>query len=268
LQPKGDNSMAIALRGSKQRGKFILAFALAALMSLSAVATFANAASSGEVQVFASADDASPVIESVSDGRALAPIAEMTGAGGVKWFMVKTKSGNVGWIKAGDVSAAKNDDHFRALPKDSATIGSAGAASEDISSTSKSGAITVPVKVLRSTVFVPVSFKHGNSTASAYLALDTGAGQTMISKRIAKDLRLFAIESQRHFGVGGTVVADMAVVDAVRVGSAVIRQMPVTIHDLSGGQGIEGLLGFDFLGRFQMSVDSEKQVLVLTPRGK
>lgn len=255
-------------RGSKHRGKCFLLFALAALVSLSAVASSANAASSGEVQVHASADDASPVIESVSDGRSLSPIAEMTVAGGVKWFMVKTKSGNVGWIKAGDNSAAKIDDHFRALTKDSVPIGSVGAASEGIPSSSKSGAITVPVKVLRSTVFVPVSFKHGNSTASAYLALDTGAGQTMISKRIAKDLRLFAIESQRHFGVGGAVVADMAVVDFIRVGSAAIRDMPVTIHDLGAGQGLEGLLGFDFLGRFQMSVDAEKQVLVLTPRAK
>jgi len=260
--------MAIAVRGLKQRGRFFLAFALAILVSLFAVATLVNAASSGAVQVYASADDASQVIESVDDGRSLSPIAEMTGAGGVKWFMVKTKSGNVGWIKAGDNSAAKIDDHFRALPKDSVPIGSAGAVSEGISSTPKGGAITVPIKVLRSTVFVPVSFKHGNSTASAYLALDTGAGQTMISKRIAKDLRLFAIDSQRHFGVGGTVVADMAVVDMIRVGSAAIREMPVTIHDLGGGQGLEGLLGFDFLGRFQMSVDAEKQVLVLTPRGK
>lgn len=260
--------MVIALPDSKHRRRIFLRFALAALVILSAVASLANGASSADVQVFANPDDTSPMIESVSDGRSLAPIAEMTGAGGVKWFMVKTKNGNVGWIKAGDVSATKIDDHFRALPKESAPIGSAGAVPEGISSTSKSGAITVPIKVFRSTVFVPVNFKHGNSTASAYLALDTGAGQTMISKRVAKNLRLFAIDSQRHFGVGGTVVADVAVVDVVRVGGAAIREMPVTIHDLTGGQGLEGLLGFDFLGRFQMSVDAEKQVMVLTPRGK
>src|SRR5690242_337353 len=121
-QAKENSSMKIALHHSKQREKSLLASALAALVTLFAITTVVNAASSGEVQVFASADDASPVIESVSDGRSLALVAEMTGAGGVKWFMVKTKSGNVGWIKAGDVSAAKIDDHFRALPKDSGFV--------------------------------------------------------------------------------------------------------------------------------------------------
>jgi hypothetical protein len=42
--------------------------------------------------------------------------------------------------------------------------------------------------------------------------------------------------------------------------------MQVSIHDRIMELGYEGLLGFDFLGRFQMSVDSDKQVLVLTPR--
>src|SRR5258706_2778600 len=61
----------------------------------------ASAAQYREVNVFAAADDGSSVVESVRDGSALVPIGEMTGAGGVQWFMVKTKSGNVGWIMAG-----------------------------------------------------------------------------------------------------------------------------------------------------------------------
>ena len=260
--------MAIAVRGLKQRGKLFLAFGLAVLVSSFAVTTLVKAASGGAVQVYASADDASAVIESVSDGRSLSPIAEMTGAGGVKWFMVKTKTGNVGWIKASDSSAAKIDDHFRALPKDSASIGPIDAVPEATSATSRMGPITVPIKVYGTTAFVPVHFKKGNSTAAAYLALDTGAAQTVVSKRIAKDLRLSAIDSQRRWGVGGSVIADVAIVDVISVGGAALRDMPVTIHDLPVGQVVQGLLGFDFLGRFQMSIDAEKQVMVLTPRGK
>src|SRR5512134_884787 len=60
----------------------------------------------GGVMVYSAADDSSPLIESVRDGGALSPIGEMTGAGGERWFMVKTPTGNVGWIKAGDHTAA------------------------------------------------------------------------------------------------------------------------------------------------------------------
>ena len=106
---------------SKKPRELLLRAAVFVVMSLFSVMRYADAASSpqtpaqsGEVQVFASADESSPVIESAADGKALSPIAEMTGAGGLKWFMVKTGNGNVGWVKAGDkMGAAKIDDHFR-----------------------------------------------------------------------------------------------------------------------------------------------------------
>ena len=234
-----------------------------------AASTQAATAQSTAVQVFASADESSPVVESASDGKSLSPIAEMTGAGGLKWFMVKTKNGNVGWIKAGDTAgAAKIDEHFRALPKDPMLIGPVGSAPDQGSTTTASGGVTVPVKMHGGHVFVPVSFQSGSSTAVAYLVLDTGAGQTMISKRIARDLRLFSIDSQMRAGTTGTMVADVGIVDVIRVGNAGLRNMRVTIHDLPAPIGYDGLLGFDFLSRFQMSIDSDKKVLVLTAREK
>ncbi len=221
------------------------------------------------VQVFASADESSLVIESVADGKSLSPVAEMTGAGGSRWFMVKTKNGNVGWIKAGDhAGAAKIDEHFRALPKEIGFITPGAGPAAGTSAAPASGAITIPVKIYGRQVLVPVTFQSGNSTATAYLVLDTGASQTMVSKRIARELRLRSIASQAHAGIGGSMVADAALVDAVRVGSVGLRNVPITIHDLPSAFGSEGLLGFDFLGRFQMSIDSDKQVLVLAPRGK
>src|SRR5687767_12428040 len=72
------------------------------------------AASSGEAsaqqtgaQVFTTPDESSLVIESVKDGESLSPMAEMTGTAGLKWFMVKTSNGNIGWIKAGENNPAK-----------------------------------------------------------------------------------------------------------------------------------------------------------------
>jgi predicted aspartyl protease len=226
-----------------------------------------QARTSSDVQVFASADESSLVIESVGDGGSLSPIAEMTGAGGLKWFMVKTKSGNVGWIKSGDtILGTKIDDHFRSLPKDPTFIESVSSLPDATSTTGVTGAVTIPIKIVGTKVLVPVSFRNGNSSATGYLALDTGAAQTMVSRRIASDLRLLSIDSQRRIGIGGSIVADIGLVDAVTVGKAQVRNMRVSIHNTVLNLGYEGLLGFDFLGRFQMSVDSEKQVLVLTPR--
>ena len=111
--------MMILQPRSKKPGELLFRAAVFVVLSLFSVMRYADAASSppaqsGEVQVFASADESSPVIESAADAKALLPIAEMTGAGGLKWFMVKTRNGNVGWVKAGDkMGAAKIDDHFR-----------------------------------------------------------------------------------------------------------------------------------------------------------
>jgi hypothetical protein len=40
----------------------------------------------------------------------------------------------------------------------------------------------------------------------------------------------------------------------------------VMIHDFSPDPSYEGLLGFDFLSHFHMSLDVQKSLLVLTPR--
>ena len=268
--------MTILQPRSKNSRKVLLGAALFVLMSLCSVTFNPHAASgaqtpaqNGEVQVFASADESSLVIESVRDAGSLSPIAEMTGAGGFKWFMVKTRSGNVGWIKASDsAGATKIDNHFRSLPKDSTIIGPANVGAEPVSTTPVTGTITIPVKIDGPKIVVPVTFKNGYSSTTGYLAVDTGAAQTMISKRIAREIRLLSMGSQKRIGIGGVVNVDVGLVEAVRVGRAEIKNMPVSIHDRIMDLGYEGLLGFDFLGRFQMSVDSDKQVLVLTPRGK
>ena len=185
------------------------------------------------------------------------------GAGGVKWYMVKTPAGNVGWIKTGDNSAARQvDGHFRSLPKESMSIGPA-RSPEGSTKTSVQGAITIPVQVRGRHIIVAVTF---NESVTGNLVLDTGAGQTMISKRIANDLRLYATEAATRIGVGGAVAVSTATLDAIRVGDADVKNMRVSIHDLPFNAFEEGLLGMDFLGRFQMSLDIEKRVLILVPR--
>jgi len=222
-----------------------------------------------EVMVYSAAEEASPLVETVRDGGAFSPIAETTGPGGMRWFMVRTRSGNMGWIKASDnAEARKVDDHFRALPRAAVMVGPASAAPEAATTTSATGAITIPVKILRNLVVVPVTFYNGNSSVIGNLVMDTGASQTTISKRIARELRLLSIASGRSYGIGGTVSTDVGLVEAIKVGTAGQKSMRVSVHDFSPDPSYEGLLGFDFLSRFQIAVDSEKQLLVLTPSKK
>ncbi len=163
LQPRSKNPRELLLRA-----------AVFVVLSLFSVMRYADAASSpqtpaqsGEVQVFASADESSPVIESAADAKALLPIAEMTGAGGLRWFMVKTRNGNVGWVKAGDkMGAAKIDDHFRSLPKDSTLVAPVSGGSDPGSTTPVTGPITIPVKIDGPKIVVPVTFKNGNSSTT------------------------------------------------------------------------------------------------------
>ncbi|HWH78494.1 MAG TPA: hypothetical protein VNT76_14025, partial [Candidatus Binatus sp.] len=148
-----------------------LAVVIGAARDMPAASAAQTPAKGGEVMLYSAADESSAVIETVRDGAALAPIAEMTGTGGTKWFMVKSKSGNVGWIKASDNAESRRiDDHFRALPKDSVMIGPSG----DSGSTgtnapapstkdSATGAISIPVKMIGNSMVVPVTFSTGAS---------------------------------------------------------------------------------------------------------
>ena len=50
----------------------------------------------------------------------------------------------------------------------------------------------------------------------------------------------------------------------MRVGDAEVENVAAVIHSI--GPGIEGLLGNSFLGRFTVTVDPGRSVLILRPR--
>jgi len=259
---------------SSIRAALLSAVVVFALTAVSAIPREARAAAStpapakvSEVMVYSAADEFSQLIETVRDSGALVPIAESSGPGGVKWFMVRTRSGNIGWIKASDnAEARKVDDHFRTLPRDAVMVGPVSSAPEPAAKASATGAITVPVRIERAKVLVPVTFTSGFSSATGNLVVDTGAGRTLISKRLARELRLHSVDTQPSEAIGGTISADIGEVGSVKVGAAEVKNMRVSIYNRSSPLGDEGLLGFDFLSRFQVSIDSDKKVMVLTPR--
>jgi hypothetical protein len=86
------------------RAALLGAVAVLSLIAVSTAQRDARAAASApapakvsEVMVYSAADEFSQLIETVRDGGALAPIAESSGPGGMKWFMVRTRR----WSSAG-----------------------------------------------------------------------------------------------------------------------------------------------------------------------
>src|SRR5438445_176293 len=67
-----------------------------------------------------------------------------------------------------------------------------------------------------------------------------------------------AIELQT---LGGRTRGPSAIVASVQVGDALLRDVPVVLHD--PGPGVDGILGNTFLGHYQVTVDAGRRQLAL-----
>jgi predicted aspartyl protease len=216
-----------------------------------------------DIQVYVSADETSETVGVISPGESITPLAEVQGTGGLKWYLVKIKTGAVGWIKQSDDDHAKKvDTFFKSLPKEATAT--AVAIPNISSSLAPSGAIIVPVQMSGTLIIVPVTV---NQSTPVYMALDTGATVTMITRRIATSLRLPTSGQYTLIGTAnGAVSAAVGKLSSLAVGTAEVKDLMIVIHDFTANPYLGGLLGLNFLRRYQVSLDPTKQVLVLTPR--
>jgi predicted aspartyl protease len=119
-------------------------------------------------------------------------------------------------------------------------------------------------------LLVPV---HVNGQGPFRFVLDTGATLTCVDRTLAGRLELPAARGVGGIGVGVGGTGEMALVriDSVRVGEA--RAMELTgcavdlAHAARVGLEIDGLLGLDFLRAFRVTLDFERNVLVLERAG-
>jgi hypothetical protein len=214
------------------------------------------------IQVYSAAGDDAQIVETLSAGERVTPMAETQGIGGVKWYLVKTPSGTIGWIRQNDNEHSKKvDSFFKALPPEQA---STAVAIPNISSaTAPRGAIIIPILSTGRSTVVTVTL---NRTITANLTLDTGATNTVISRRLAGLLSLRPSGNAAVQTVGGVIAVTVARLQSLKVGDAEANDLPVIVHDFSRDPRLEGLLGMDFLGRYRIGLDIQKQVLVLLPR--
>lgn len=222
-----------------------------------------TSAEPGEIRLFSAPDDSSLLIGSVARGEVVAPMAEAVGAGGTTWYLVRTKTGVVGWIRSSDREEAKKvEDFFKGLPKHSG-FGSSMGLPEAPSGSLPRGTIVVPIQARGSAVIVAATL---NRSLTAHLIVDTGATLTLVSRRVASELNLRTVTHGTFHGIGGAVRRPMAQLRSLKIGEAEVQNLVVAVHDFHPNPQIEGLLGLDFLRQFHVSLDSRKQQLVLSPR--
>jgi hypothetical protein len=106
-----------------------------------------------------------------------------------------------------------------------------------------------------------------NGNASAKLMLDTGSDTTVISPRAlaAAGVRLTNSATGEVAGATGRGPMEFVDVDSLEVGDARVGRMPVGAQNIPM-DGNDGVLGRDFLDRFNVNIDSGKGMVTLTPK--
>ena len=106
-----------------------------------------------------------------------------------------------------------------------------------------------------------------NGGTPVTLLLDTGAQRTVINPRalVAAGVALQAGRAVQMKGATGTASVNTVQVDSVEVGEARVATLVVISHDIDH-DGVDGLLGRDFLDQFKVSIDNKEGLVTLNPR--
>lgn len=106
-----------------------------------------------------------------------------------------------------------------------------------------------------------------NDSRTARFVVDTGASACVLSPELATALRIHTgprAETVPMQVVGGVTAGRRVTLASVRVGDAEVENVDAIVHSI--GPGIDGLLGNTFLGRFTVTLDPDRGVLVLRTR--
>lgn len=99
--------------------------------------------------------------------------------------------------------------------------------------------------------------------------LDTGASHTVISDKLAQEFGLEEVERSKARGAGGEIDVAIVRVDSFSIGSLVVRDLSCTVassEEMSCmlGEDISGVLGYNVLSQFIITIDYEAKWLTFT----
>jgi len=101
---------------------------------------------------------------------------------------------------------------------------------------------------------------HVNGHGPFDFILDTGAGTSLLSSELAKQLEVEIVGSKEGQSAGGKVSVSLGKVDSLAVGETKLADVDVGIVDLDQigktiGAKIDGDLGYNFLQHFRVTID-------------
>lgn len=98
--------------------------------------------------------------------------------------------------------------------------------------------------------------------------LDTGASMSVVSADLARVLGIRCGRTKEGMGAGGKVEVAVGRVASLSVGEARVRNLEVAIMDLGAlgealGARFDGILGYNFLRPFIVTIDYPRRTLTL-----
>ena len=106
-----------------------------------------------------------------------------------------------------------------------------------------------------------------NTFRNVFVVLDTGASTTMIPTKVAADLGYdISNPNQQIVTASGIVLAKRITVRKLTAIGETVEDIDVVCHDLPEGSIIEGLLGLNFLRRFDVNISFSTGTIKLLPR--
>ncbi len=128
----------------------------------------------------------------------------------------------------------------------------------------------VSIQRLGRSYTVDVTIINGYDEVDFRLIIDTGASLTLLTPEAAERLDIVVDDIERRQRLatpGGLVDAPLYQIEALAVGQEIVWDLPIAIVPLGIGGGlVDGLMGMDFLGKFDFKIDQDNQELKLTPR--
>lgn len=128
--------------------------------------------------------------------------------------------------------------------------------------------VTLPLRFFQREMFVNAKL-NGREYA---MLLDTGAAITVVDKPVAEALHLPPGERMNVLGASGQGESVVTRLASVELGRVKLQDLQVAVTDLGlirllGGERFGGVLGFNVLSRFRITVDYHAGTLRLEPSG-
>jgi gag-polyprotein putative aspartyl protease len=120
----------------------------------------------------------------------------------------------------------------------------------------------------RHEMILAVSINHAGPFA---FLLDTGTQMTVVDQALAAELNLRSTGKADVAGVSFKGAARFAQLDTLEVGDHLVAEQGVLVYDMSSvqdaGFGVRGLLGEDFLSRYDVLINNTHKVLCIDDTG-